>query len=134
MHHESGWTMKKHILVVDDEAQICSLLQTILTMKGYRISTVGSAVAARFILQSDPPSLIILDQQLEDSDGLTLAVEIWKTLPDIPILLLTGQILDSTVIQELSGKKVSSYLSKTTPLKTLCGEVQRLLGDSAPKT
>jgi len=126
--------MKQHILVVDDEAQICSLLTTILTMKGYRITTVGSAAAARLILQSDPPSLIVLDQQLEDSDGLTLAEEIWKTMPDIPILLLTGQILDSTVIQELSGKKVSSYISKTAPLSTLCNEIRRLLGDSAPKT
>lgn len=126
--------MKKHILIVDDEAQICSLLQTVLTMNGYRVSTVGSAATARLILRSDPPSLIILDQQLEDSDGLTLAEEIWKTMPDIPILLLTGQILDSTVIQELSGKKVSSYLSKTTPLKTLCNEVRLLLGDSAPTT
>ena len=121
--------MKKHILSIDDEDKICSIIQEILTMKGYRVSTAGSAEAARRIVQSDPPSLIIMDQQLEDTDGLTLAKEIRKTMPDVPILLLTGLIFDADVIQELSGKKVSSYLPKTSQLDAICNEVSRLLGD-----
>jgi two-component system response regulator GlrR len=124
----------KHILAIDDEAQICSLIHAALTMKGYRVSTAGSAEAAWHILKSDLPNLIILDHHLKDSDGLTLAEEIWKTMPDIPILLLTGQVFDAAVIRELSGKKVSSYLPKTSPLSTISNEVRRLLGDPIPQT
>ena len=124
--------MKTHILCIDDEANICSIIQAALTMKGYRVSTAGSAEAARRIVQSDPPSLIILDQQLEETDGLTLAAEIRETRPDLPILLLTGVVFDAKVIQELSGKRVSSYLSKTAKLETLCAEIRRLLGDKSP--
>ena len=80
--------MKKHILSIDDEVRICSIIREWLTMEGYRVSTASSAEAARRIVQSDPPSLIILDQQLEETDGLTLAEEIRKTMPDVPILLL----------------------------------------------
>jgi two-component system response regulator GlrR len=103
-------------------------------MKGYRVSIAGSAEAARRIMQSDPPNLIILDQQLEDTDGLTLAEEIWKTMPEMPILLLTGQVFDAEVIEKLSGKKVTSYLPKTSPLDTLCNEVRRLFGEPVPGT
>jgi DNA-binding NtrC family response regulator len=126
--------MKEHILCIDDEANIRSILQAALTMKGYRVSTADSAAAARRIVQSDRPSLIILDQQLEDTDGLTLAEEIWRTTPDMPILLLTGLVFDAKVIEEISGKKVSSYLPKTSKLDAIRKEIRRLLGDAAPKT
>jgi len=122
--------MKKHILSIDDEAEICGILQTVLTMEGYRVSIAGSAEDARRIVQSDPPDLIILDQQLEDTDGLTLAEEIRTTLPTMPILLLTGLIFTADVIHKISSNNVSSYLPKTSKLDTICNEVKRLLGDS----
>lgn len=121
--------MKKHILSIDDEVNISSILQKVLTLKGYRVSTASSAEAARRIMQSDPPSLIIMDQQLEDTDGLPLAEEFRNTLPDLPILLLTGLVFDADVIRKISGKKVSSYLPKTAELNTICNEVSRLLDD-----
>jgi DNA-binding response OmpR family regulator len=126
--------MKKHILSIDDEAHICRIIEAVLALEGYRVSTAGSSEAAWRILQSDPPNLIILDQQLADTDGLTLASEIRRTMPDVPILLLTGLIFDAEVIHEISGTKVSSYLPKTCKLATLCDEVRRLLGDAVPKT
>ncbi len=126
--------MKKHILSIDDEARICKLIDTVLTMEGYRVSTAATAEAARRIVQSDPPALIILDQQLEDTDGLTLAAEIRRTLPDVPVLLLTGMVFDTEVIEEIIGKNVSSYLPKTSKMGAICSEVHRLLGDTPPKT
>lgn len=125
--------MKKHILSIDDEARICKLIDTVLTMEGYRVSTADSAEAARRIVKSDPPNLIILDQQLEDTDGLTLAAEIRKTLPGVPILLLTGMVFDAEVIQEIIGKNVSSYLPKTSKMSVICSEVHRLLSDTPPR-
>jgi len=124
--------MKKHILCVDDEASICNIMQSAFTMEGYRVSTADSGEAARRILQSDPPDLIIMDQQLEDTDGLTLAEDIRKSLPDLPILLLTGLIFDTRVSRDLSTKMISSYLPKTSKLGKISAEIHRLLGDAAP--
>lgn len=121
--------MKKHILCIDDELNICNMIQAALSMEGYRVSIATSVDAAWRILQSDAPNLIILDQQLEDTDGLTLAEEIRKAIPAIPILLLTGLIFDPEVIQKISGRNVSSYLPKTSKLSTICDEIKRLLGD-----
>jgi DNA-binding response OmpR family regulator len=122
--------MKKHILSIDDEPNICRIIKDVFTMKGYRVSTAGTAEAAWLIVKSDPPNLIILDQQLEDTDGLTLAEEIREIMPDVPILLLTGQVFDADVIQEISGKMVSRYLPKTTKMDVICQVVRHLLGDA----
>lgn len=121
--------MNKHILCVDDESSICDIMQAALTMEGYRVSTAESGETARRILKSDPPDLIIMDQQLEDTDGLTLSEEIRKTMPDLPILLLTGLILDSRVSQDLSTRMISSYLPKTSKLGKISNEIRRLLSD-----
>lgn len=122
--------MKRHILSIDDEPVVGRIMQDVFALEGYRVSTACSVAAARRIVKSDPPDIIILDQQLEDTDGLTLAEEIRKTNPDVPILLLTGLIFDPSVVQEIIGKKVSSYLPKTSKLDAIRNEVKRLLAET----
>ena len=64
--------MKKHILIVDDEASIRDLLGQFLTGKDYKVTTVASAAEALRAGQNERPDLIISDLQLEDSDGLEM--------------------------------------------------------------
>ena len=82
--------MKKHILCIDDEADIRELLQEALTARGYRVDTAGEPESAKKIVKEDPPNLIIMDFQIEEGDGFTLIEDIRKLKPNIPILLLTG--------------------------------------------
>lgn len=126
--------MQKHILAIDDEPEILQLLQQALAFQGYRVSPASSAEAARRILQTDPPQLIICDLQLEDTDGIEFAAEIRDALPDVPILLLTGMVFSHDVVRKTIQKKFTSYLDKTTPLKAIVAEVCRLLGDPRPET
>ena len=122
--------MIKHILSVDDEADIRELLQEALTLKGYRVSIAADPAAARKIVKEDPPQLIIMDFQLEVGDGFVLIDEFRKQLPGTPILLLTGAAFDPQVVRDVVLKKVSAYLDKTASLATIVSEIQRLLGDS----
>jgi DNA-binding NtrC family response regulator len=121
--------MKKHILSVDDEADIRELLQEALTHKGYRVSTAAEPVEARRIVREDPPQLIIMDFQIEESDGFVLIDEIRKLAPVTPILLLTGAAFDHQVVRDVILKRVSGYLDKTASLAMIVKEIQRLLGD-----
>jgi DNA-binding NtrC family response regulator len=121
--------MKKHILSVDDERDIRELLQEVLTMKGYRVSTAAEPEAAKKIVREDPPQLIIMDFQIEEGDGFVLIDEFKQVAPNTPILLLTGAVFDRAVVRDTIQKKVASYLDKTASLSMIVNEIQRLLGD-----
>ena len=119
--------MNKHILIVDDEAEIRDLLGLFLTNQGYRVTTLGTALEAQRAVQTDPPDLIIADLQLEDSDGLAMVEQLKATLPDTPVILLTGVLFDAQEFRDTLSKKVSAYLMKTSPLTRIKAEVERLL-------
>jgi DNA-binding NtrC family response regulator len=121
--------MKKHILSVDDEPDIRELLQEVLTIKGYRVSTAAEAEQARKIVKEDPPQLIIMDFQIEEGDGFVLIEEFKRLAPATPILLLTGAVFDRQVVRDTIQKKVAGYLDKTASLSMIVSEIQRLLGD-----
>jgi DNA-binding NtrC family response regulator len=122
--------MKKHILAIDDEADIRELLQEVLTLKGYRVSTAAEPEQAKRIIREDPPQLIIMDFQIEEGDGFVLIEDIKRLAPDIPVLLLTGAVFDRGVVRDTIEKKVSRYLDKTASLSTIVSEIERLLGDA----
>jgi DNA-binding response OmpR family regulator len=121
--------MKKHILSIDDEADIRELLQEALSMRGYRVSATGDADEAKRIVKDDPPDLVIMDFQIEEGDGFILIEQVKKLAPNTPILLLTGAVFDKQVVRETILKMVASYLDKTVSLADIIAEIQRLLGD-----
>ncbi|MGD1083691.1 MAG: response regulator [Verrucomicrobiota bacterium] len=121
--------MKKHILSVDDEQDIRELLQESLGMQGYRVSAAATRDEARKIAKEDRPDLIILDFQIEESDGFVLIDEFRTLYPGVPLMLLTGAVFGKGAVREAIEKKVASYLDKTASLAQIVGEVQRLIGD-----
>jgi len=121
--------MKKHILSVDDEQDIRELLQESLGMQGYRVSAAATRDEARKIAKEDRPDLIILDFQIEESDGFVLIDEFRSLYPKVPLMLLTGAVFGKGAVREAIEKKVASYLDKTASLAQIVGEVQRLIGD-----
>src|ERR1700722_1139410 len=122
--------MKKHILTIDDEADIRELLREVLTIKGHRVSTAANAEQARKIVVEDPPQLIILDLQIEEGDGFVLIEEIKRLSSNIPILLLTGAVFDRDLVRDAIEKKVTRYLDKTASLSTIVAEIERMLVDA----
>ena len=119
--------MKKHILIVDDEANIRDLLAQFLTMNGYRTTPVASAAEALLVGRADPPDLIMADLQLEDADGLEMIAELKAILPDKPVILLTGVLFDPKVVRDVLSTKVACYLEKTSSLERILEAVRRLL-------
>ena len=119
--------MKKHILVIDDEATIRTLLAQFLAASGFRVTAVASAAEALLSVRQDPPHLIISDLQLEDSDGLEMVDQLKSAHPDAPVILLTGVLFDEDVVRDVLSKKVACYLEKTSSLAQILETVQRLL-------
>lgn len=118
----------KYILIIDDETAIRELLAEALTMAGFRVGQAASASAARKLLAAELPDLLITDLQLEQSDGLTFVSEIKSAHPHLPALLLTGVLFDEEAVERQLLGKVSAYLPKTAPLKSIIAEARRLVG------
>ena len=82
-----------HLLVVDDDKSVRTLLQKILERNCYNVSLAGCAGEALIILRQEEIDLIILDVMMPETDGYTLCRELKKTegLQDIPVIFLTGE-------------------------------------------
>lgn len=81
--------MSAHILVVDDDPQIRSLLNEYLTQNGMRVSSASTGREMMQILEDETIDLVILDLRLKDEDGMSLARGLRERLA-ISVIMLTG--------------------------------------------
>lgn len=99
-----------HILVVDDDARIRSLLARFLSESGYRVTTAASADDARVRLSGLTFDLLILDVMMPGENGVDFAASLRKT-SQVPILMLTALGDPQDRIKGLESG-VDDYVSK----------------------
>jgi two-component system nitrogen regulation response regulator NtrX len=80
------------ILVVDDEADICLLIEGILNDEGFRTRKAANADKAVAEIAARRPTLVILDIWLQGSalDGMQLLDIIVRDHPDVPVIMISG--------------------------------------------
>ena len=80
------------ILIVDDERDIRQLISDILIDEGYTTRLAGNSDEAIREVNSEPPSLMILDIWLKDSrmDGIDILKTVKRDNPDVPIIIISG--------------------------------------------
>lgn len=83
--------MKSHILVVDDEPDIRSLVKEILEDEGYAVAVAKDGEAARAAIETRMPNLILLDIWMPDVDGITLLKELFDVNHiSCPVIMMSG--------------------------------------------
>ena len=116
-----------HILVVDDEPDIRSLLKEILEDEGFDISVAQNAVEARDARRHRRPDLILLDIWMPDTDGITLLKE-WSDggHVDVPVIMMSGH---GTVETAVEATRLGAYdfIEKPLSIAKLLLTVQRSL-------
>ncbi|MDA9566249.1 response regulator [Planktomarina temperata] len=83
-------TPDAHLLIVDDDERIRTLLQKFLIRNGFLVSAARDAAHARRILSGLDFDLIVLDVMMPGEDGISLTKEVRRN-SDTPILLLTAK-------------------------------------------
>lgn len=79
------------ILVVDDDAEIRTLLRDVLTDDGFRVLAVGTAEAAAILLAAERVDLLITDIDLgTGDDGFVLAADARAARPLLPVIYISG--------------------------------------------
>ena len=83
--------MNAEILIVDDERDIRSLIAFTLEDEGFATVQAANAAEARDVISSRPPSCVILDIWMRDSDMDGLEVLSWCNdfYPEVPVLMLS---------------------------------------------
>jgi two-component system, OmpR family, response regulator len=125
--------MKKlgHILVVDDQKEICDVVEQYLSSEGYRVSVANDGPGMRKVLAQGPVDLVILDLMLPGEDGLTLARALREDSP-VGIIILTGR---GETVDRIIGLEMGAddYLPKPFHLRELLARVKSVLRRSAAR-
>lgn len=124
---------QKRILVVDDEPDFASIVQTNLESEGFTVEVAYDGVQGLAKVNENPPDLIVLDVMMPEKDGYKMAKELKKN-PDteeIPIIMLTavGDHVTSTRYSHADGMSMEAddYLPKPASAEQILEAVNRLL-------
>jgi DNA-binding NtrC family response regulator len=80
-----------HILVVDDQHSIRLMLESGLSLSGFRVSCARNGAEALAAASSEEFDAVISDIYMPDGDGLTVVQELRALVPSLPIVLMTAQ-------------------------------------------
>src|SRR6185312_7783257 len=114
-----------HILVVDDQKEICEVVQEYLSGEGYQVSAASDGQGMRRIMGQVPVDLVILDLMLPGEDGLTLARSL-RDQSNVGIIILTGR---GETVDRIIGLEMGAddYLPKPFHLRELLARVKSVL-------
>jgi len=114
-----------HIIVVDDEPEICEMLSDYLGHAGFAVSTAEDGAAMRRVLEERPADLVILDINMPGEDGLSLARYLRANVK-VGIVMLTaaGEVVDRIVGLEMGA---DDYLAKPVDLRELLARIRAVL-------
>ncbi len=115
------------ILVVDDEVDIRSLIQEILTEEGYDVVTAANAAEARKAVREHSPDLVLLDIWMPDTDGISLLSE-WRQEHRFagPVVILSGHGTVETAV-EATRLGAADFVEKPLSLNRLLRTVEQAL-------
>jgi putative two-component system response regulator len=122
--------MSAHILVVDDDPLLCSLLQMALAREGYQATTAYSGDAALSFLAENDVDLILLDVMMADVNGFDVLrkVKANPRLSEIPVIFLTARV---DAISQQTGLDIGAveYLTKPITPEALLKRIQDVLAE-----
>lgn len=78
------------VLIVDDEVDICYFLKRNLNRKDFSASFVNTIKEAELAVDTEHPSILLLDNHLPDGLGLDFARKVKKDHPEIKIVMITA--------------------------------------------
>jgi two-component system OmpR family response regulator len=116
-----------HVLIVDDDREILTLIAEYLEKHGMLVTTAASGRQMRAALEQGPVDLVILDRMLPGEDGLVLCRELragkWRA---VPVLMLTA-LGDET--ERIIGLEMGAddYLAKPFAVRELLARVRAVL-------
>lgn len=114
---------KLKLLLVEDEPDICTSVQSFFGKRDFLVSTTGSGVEALSMIRASKPDIVLLDISLNDLNGIEVLRELRKYDKKTKVIIITGQMHNYEEIQTILKLDVSGYRNKPLVLE----EVEKLV-------
>ena len=113
------------ILLVEDDADVVTMLERFLAGEGYQVVTTSDGAATLAAVAANEPDLVLLDIVLGDEDGRDILREM-RFISDVPTIFLTGRGLES---ERIAGLKLGAddYIVKPFSLGELSARIESVL-------
>jgi DNA-binding response OmpR family regulator len=124
---------KKTVLVVDDEADIRTVLRALLVAEGFNVETATNGEEALQMLKREKFDLLILDLLMPKMDGYQVVSNLSSEIGEkMPVIMLTARTTDRDI---LKGYSIGAayYITKPFETKTVTNIVNYLIGDLTPE-
>jgi two-component system phosphate regulon response regulator OmpR len=120
-----------HLLVVDDDQRIRTLLRRYLSEQGFRVTVAEDAAAARRALSAFAFDLLVLDVMMPGESGLDLTESLRREGRDVPVLMLTAA---GSPDDRVAGfeRGADDYLAKPFDPRELSLRIRTILRRAAP--
>jgi len=116
---------KLKILVVDDEPDLCWILDQTLKTEGHEITKVERGKAAKQIIKDVSFDIAFIDIRLPDDDGFSIAGFLKKHNPKAKVIIMSGYYYpEDEILQE---KNVDGFISKPFDLNKIDEMIQKLI-------
>lgn len=124
--------MKEHILIIEDEKAIQSVLYELLVDAGYEVSLAGDGLEGLMLFRAKSFSLILLDIMMPKIDGYAVC-ELIRKESEIPIIMLTAMDEETAQIKAFE-LRVDDYITKPFSLKLVLMRIEAVLRRIRGKT
>jgi two-component system response regulator HydG len=121
------------IMVIDDDRDICSLLNRFLTRKGFEVTEQYKGRSALEYLKDNRPDLILADFRLEDIDATQLLPRIKSLYPDLPVIIITGYSDIKTAVEMMKAGALDYLVKPLLPDEILI-TIQKALSGGVGET
>lgn len=114
-----------HVVIVDDDRDISSLLADYLQRNGFQVRTAGDGKALAQLMEQGRTDLIVLDLNLPGEDGLTICRNL-RAHSNVPVVMLTarGEPVDRILGLEMGA---DDYLAKPFEPRELLARIRSVL-------
>ena len=122
---------QQHILLVDDDEAVRSVLRRGLVRAGYEVREAGEGGAALKLLASAPADLVINDLVMPGMEGIEFIMALRKTNPKLPVIAMSGGGRiggPDNYLKIACACGAARILTKPFDLAQLVGLVQELIG------
>lgn len=112
------------VILVDDDTDLGNLISMALTADGYKVHFQNSLAGIKNIIEEFQPSILVLDVEIGEEDGITRAQDIFQIYPSLPVLFISSHTDTGSVTRGVSTGGVG-YIRKPFDMEELKAYIDR---------